>query len=73
MTSLDDVHPVVGNAAVTPVRPGDVLAVQLGYEPSSAELNDLKAQLAAALPRGVNVVFFGADVKFGILRPDGAA
>lgn len=73
MTSLDDVYPVVGDATVTPVRPGDVLAVQLGYEVSTSELDDLRAQLAEVLPDGVKVVFFGAEVKFGILRPDGDA
>lgn len=60
----------LGDATVTPVRPGDTLAVQLGYTPTDAELGHLHKMLAEVLPEGVKVVFFGGDVKFGILRPD---
>lgn len=63
----------LGDATVTPVRPGDTLAVQLGYTPTNAELDHLHERLAEVLPEGVKVVFFDSDVKFGILRPDSAA
>lgn len=61
--------PVIDRVEARALQTGDILTVQLPWEPSPTESAHFREHLDPVIPEGVVVFLMGPDTKFEVTRP----